>query len=159
MRYWSKAFILSLLFVVKFTFSFSQERPFVEWQVQKENISENETILTFSFVTEKGWSVYAINPDSLDMKISMTVNFIPNESYSLIEGLTVENAISKFDTDLDVNVSYFLEKGTLKQRVKRIKSGVIDVKINYMMIKQTSTVVGNSGMIFKGNDSLQVELK
>jgi len=124
-----KTSILITFFLAKFTCSFSQEKPIVEWQIQKDYISHDEIELTLSFVTEKGWTVYAINPDTLDMNLSIKVNFKPDDSYALVGELTQQNAINTFDKDLNLNISYFLEKGILKQRIKKYKPCSVNLKI------------------------------
>lgn len=138
---------------------FSQEKPIVEWKIQIVESNDPFVTLKFSFVTEKGWTIYAINPDSSDINISAKFFFSStNDSFSLIRNISSIDASSKFDEDLKQEVSYFLEKGTFEQKIMRKKSGVLKIEIHYTMFKETSTVIGFSGVLYKEKENFEVKL-
>lgn len=151
--------ICIFFYLGEITKAYTQERPIVEWQVIKTEIGNNEILLNFSFATEPGWSIYAINPDTTKFKITATMDFIKNENITKIGELTSSEAKTVYDKDLGINVSYFLEKGTFIQKIKKNNPCTVDFKIKYTMVKKTSTVVGEGAMLFRGDESFQVQLK
>ncbi|MES2518738.1 MAG: hypothetical protein V4585_11560 [Bacteroidota bacterium] len=150
----------TILFISFCHCAFPQNRPKVEWRVKKIENNKNDASLLFSFATEKGWTLYAINHDTLNMKISAKIKISPNdECYSLNGSLTASNAITKYDDDLDLNLSYFNETGVFSQPILVHKTCVVDVEIIYLISKQINTVAGDGGILYKMKDSMQVQLE
>ncbi|MDO3695073.1 protein-disulfide reductase DsbD family protein [Wenyingzhuangia sp. chi5] len=122
-----KIFLLMLLISC---LSFSQIHKPVTWETSVKKITETEYLLIFTAMIKKDWVLYSMNLPE-DGPLPTVFSFDKNADIQLLGKTTEEKGMSKYEEVFKMNVTYFKDKTTFKQRIKTSKkdfkiSGVID---------------------------------
>ena len=110
--------IVVLLSLLVFSLSsFSQIYDPVKWETSVDKISESEYDLIITASIEENWHVYSQNVPE-NGPIATSFNFEQNDSFQLVEDVVEEDGKTVFDPVFQMEIKYFEEKATFKQRVK-----------------------------------------
>ena len=77
----------------------------VTWDFSQSKISENEIELTFKAKIDSGWYVYS--QFAGEGPVSTEFTFIESQSFTLKDNVKEGDAITEFDPNFDVVLSYF----------------------------------------------------
>ena len=119
-----------LLFLLINYVSFSQIHKPVTWETSVEKISNTEYLLIFTANIKKDWILYSMNIPE-DGPLPTVFSFDKNADIKLLGKTTEEKGMTKYEEVFNMNVTYFKDKTTFKQRIQTSKktlkiSGVID---------------------------------
>lgn len=134
-----KAFFRNFIFVLNVIFPallFAQWHEPVTFKAESKKISDTEYDILFKLNIEEGWHVYSIirNPDCDDPKKDLTcpnateITFKKPEGYELVGKPTESTPIKEFDKVFEVNVLYFKNTATFKQRIKLTTDKTVNIK-------------------------------
>ncbi|MCH7535693.1 MAG: hypothetical protein IH948_08130, partial [Bacteroidetes bacterium] len=88
-----------------------------KWKIEQKEGS-NEAEIIFVATIDKGWHIYSrFIGDGLGEVIGTAFEFIPNDSYSLIDSTLEGEPLSKFDDALNIQVLYFKNQASFTQKV------------------------------------------
>ena len=119
------------LVMCSFITLFAQDNP-ISWSFSSEKNSNSEYTLMMTAVIEKPWHLYALDSDPV---FTTPTKFSFNESsdFSLIGNVEQPKPIVEHDEDLGIDLKYFGDEVTFKQKVKVTgKSPVVEGSIVYM---------------------------
>ncbi|MCF6347134.1 MAG: thioredoxin family protein [Flavobacteriaceae bacterium] len=110
-------YILSLFFVFTTTINAQIFEP-VKWQTSVEKVSESEFDLVVTATIDEGWHLYSQSIPE-DGPIPTTFSFKDVEGKYQLVGKTIEDkGHEEFDKVFEMNIKYFENKATFKQRIK-----------------------------------------
>jgi len=117
--------IILLLFLLVFSLSgFSQIHDPVKWSTSIEKISNSEFDLIISATIEDGWHLYSQNVPE-NGPIATTFSFESNDNYELVGKTQEEEGHTEFDPVFQMEIKYFEEKTTFRQRVKILSENAL----------------------------------
>lgn len=119
------------LVMCSFITLFAQDNP-ISWSFSSEKNSNSEYTLMMTAVIEKPWHLYALDSDPV---FTTPTKFSFNESsdFSIIGNVEQPKPIVEHDEDLGIDLKYFGDEVTFKQKVKVTgKSPVVEGSIVYM---------------------------
>ena len=88
----------------------------VEWSFSQNKISENEIELTFTAKIDSGWYVYSQYAG--EGPVSTEFTFSESESFILQDKVKEGKAITEFDPNFDVVLSYFKKEAVFTQLIQ-----------------------------------------
>ncbi|MBT8385079.1 MAG: protein-disulfide reductase DsbD N-terminal domain-containing protein, partial [Bacteroidia bacterium] len=90
----------------------------VKWSTTVEKISDSDFDLVIKATIDKGWHLYAQSiPD--DGPIPTTFSFVQQDhTFQLIGNPTEEKGVEDFDKVFEMNIKYFENSATFKQRIR-----------------------------------------
>ena len=133
-----KKILFLLLTFLAFAKGNSQILDPVKWTTKIEKKSENNYILTFNGVIEKGWHVYSqFTPDGGPLPLEVVFK---NQAgnYSLIGKAKESKTTTAFNDVFGVNEIYFEKKAQIQQEIslKNQNNLKIEVNLNYQVCKE-----------------------
>ncbi|MCA1752789.1 MAG: thioredoxin family protein [Flavobacteriales bacterium] len=124
-----KGLFTTLLFV--FTLAnaaFAQVYEPVSWSFSAGNIDPNHAELSFTAEIEEGWHVYALNLPSDEGPIATSFTFEESTHFSP-EGEPEQGKYkTSFDPNFGMDLNYFDNRATFKQRIKRSTANKFDAE-------------------------------
>lgn len=97
-------------------------------QVSKTTAKTGEEVdLIFNATINKNWYMYTTGFDPDCGPIPLTIELQPNDAFELVGELTAIRDSGKHDPIFDCDVRYFEEKGQLRQRIKILKPGSLQI--------------------------------
>ena len=116
-----------LLFTVFNTTLNGQILEPVKWSTTVEKISDSDFDLVIKATIDKGWHLYAQSiPD--DGPIPTTFSFQQQEDiFQLVGNPTEEKGVEDFDKVFEMNIKYFENSATFKQRIRVLTSDNIEI--------------------------------
>ena len=116
-----------LLFTVFNTTLNGQILEPVKWSTTVEKISDSDFDLVIKASIDKGWHLYAQSiPD--DGPIPTTFSFQQQEDiFQLVGNPTEEKGVEDFDKVFEMNIKYFENSATFKQRIRVLTSNNIEI--------------------------------
>lgn len=116
-----------LLFTVFNTTLNGQILEPVKWSTTVEKISDSDFDLVIKASIDKGWHLYAQSiPD--DGPIPTTFSFQQQEDiFQLVGNPTEEKGVEDFDKVFEMNIKYFENSATFKQRIRVLTSDNIEI--------------------------------
>jgi len=132
-------FILSLFFVFTTSIHAQIFEP-VKWETSVEKISESEFDLVVTATIDEGWHLYSQSiPD--DGPIPTTFSFKNVEGkYQLVGKTTEGKGHEEFDKIFEMDIKYFEDKETFKQRIRLLTDAkiTIDETVEFMVCDDAS---------------------
>ncbi len=132
-------YILSLFFVFTTTVQAQIFEP-VKWETSVEKISESEFDLVVTATIDEGWHLYSQSiPD--DGPIPTTFSFKGVDGkYELVGKTTEGKGHEEFDKVFEMNIKYFENKETFKQRINLLTNDkiTIDETVEFMVCNDTN---------------------
>ncbi len=132
-------YILSLFFVFTTTIIAQIFEP-VEWQTSVEKVSESEFDLIVTATIDKGWHLYSQTIPE-DGPIPTTFSFKDiDDKYQLIGKTTEGKGHKDFDKVFEMDIKYFENKATFKQRIRLLTNEKITITetVEFMVCDDTS---------------------
>ena len=116
-----------LLFTVFNTTLNGQILEPVKWSTTVEKVSDSDFDLVIKATIDKGWHLYAQSiPD--DGPIPTTFSFQQQEDiFQLVGNPTEEKGVEDFDKVFEMNIKYFENSATFKQRIRVLTSDNIEI--------------------------------
>jgi DsbC/DsbD-like thiol-disulfide interchange protein len=110
----------------------------VTWSYLAKKTSAREVTLYIKANIEQGWHVYAQNIPKGD-RIQTSFIFKSSSGYQIIGSTIQPKPVTKFEKNLDVNVSYYEKSVIFQQKVKLKKSAPLTVKgeVEFMVCDDT----------------------
>jgi len=104
----------------------------VKWSYASKIISGTSAILYFKADIEDGWHIYSVNQRSGGpLKTSFT--YVKPKDYTLIGTPLEPTPLTHFDQTFGINVLYFTNTVTFRQKVKIINKNImVKGKLRYM---------------------------
>ena len=110
--------ILALLsFLLIFTASYSQIYDPVKWSTSVEKISDTDYDLLINATIEDKWHLYSQNVPE-DGPIPTSFNFEQTDKFELVGETLEEEGITVNDPVFNMEIKYFENSATFKQRIK-----------------------------------------
>jgi len=137
-----KALFSTLLLLLAFFFTANSQilQP-VKWSFDSKKINNEEFELILKVDIDKGWHVYGTEfHDSGPIPTSF--KFKPSEDYELVGKLDIPKAVTSYDKEFKMDVSYFSDNAKFKQRVK-MKSDKpfrVDIEIEHQACNDRSCI-------------------
>ena len=132
-------YILTVFFAFTVTVKAQIFTP-VKWQTSVEKVSESEFDLVVTATIDEGWHLYSQSiPD--DGPIPTTFSFAAVEGkYQLIGNTTEDKGHEEFDNVFEMNIKYFEDKATFKQRINILTNDKLDITetVEFMVCDDTS---------------------
>jgi len=132
-------YILTVFFAFTVTVKAQIYNP-VKWQTSVEKVSESEFDLVVTATIDAGWHLYSQSiPD--DGPIPTTFSFAAVEGkYQLIGKTTEDKGHEEFDNVFEMNIKYFEDKATFKQRINILTNDKLDITetVEFMVCDDTS---------------------
>ena len=132
-------YILTVFFAFTVTVKAQIYNP-VKWQTSVEKVTESEFDLVVTATIDSGWHLYSQSiPD--DGPIPTTFSFAAVEGkYQLIGKTTEGKGHEEFDNVFEMNIKYFEDKATFKQRINLLTNDKIDIAetVEFMVCDDTS---------------------
>ncbi len=117
-------YLLFLFFSISF---FSQIEDPVKWSTSVKKVSETEYVLISKATIEKGWHLYSqYLPDDGPIKTSFEFNDV-NKDIVLVGKSLEDEGVEGFDPTFEMNIKYFSEEATFKQKIKLTKANITKV--------------------------------
>ncbi|MDO9595136.1 MAG: cytochrome c biogenesis protein CcdA [Lutibacter sp.] len=134
-----KKIFLLLAFFALVNSSFAQIHDPVKWSTSTEKISETEYDLIVTATIEAKWHLYSQNVPA-DGPIPTSFSFKTSPDYKLIGKTTEEKGVSSYDPVFEMQIKYFENKATFKQRIKVLseKSFKIAGTVEFMVCDDAS---------------------
>ena len=128
-----------LMLLISYT-CFSQIHKPVTWETSVKKITETEYQLIFTANIQKDWHLYSMKvPENGPLPTLFT--FDKDSDYKLMGTMIEEKGITKYDETFEMNVTYFNNKTTFKQRIKTAQKELnITGTIDYMSCNSESCV-------------------
>ncbi|NRF40156.1 protein-disulfide reductase DsbD N-terminal domain-containing protein [Pedobacter foliorum] len=110
----------------------------VTWSYLAKKTSAKEATLYIKANIEQGWHVYAQNIPKGD-GIQTNFSFKSNSDYKVIGKTAQPKPVTKFDKNLDLNVSYYENSVVFQQKVTLKKNAPLTVKgeVEFMVCDDT----------------------
>ncbi|MDP2067690.1 MAG: cytochrome c biogenesis protein CcdA [Lutibacter sp.] len=133
-----KIFFL-LAFFALVNSSFAQIHDPVKWSTSTQKISETEYDLIVTATIEAKWHLYSQNVPA-DGPIPTSFSFKTSPDFKLIGKTTEEKGVSSYDPVFEMQIKYFENKATFKQRIKVLsdKSFKIAGTVEFMVCDDAS---------------------
>jgi thiol:disulfide interchange protein DsbD len=133
-----KIFFL-LAFFALVNSSFAQIHDPVKWSTSTQKISETEYDLIVTATIEAKWHLYSQNVPA-DGPIPTSFSFKTIPDFKLIGKTTEEKGVSSYDPVFEMQIKYFENKATFKQRIKVLseKSFKIAGTVEFMVCDDAS---------------------
>ncbi len=97
-------------------------------EVSKNAVKTGEEIdLVFNATINKNWYMYTTGFDPDCGPIPLTIDLQANDAFELVGKLTAVGDLSKHDANFDCDVRYVEGKGQLRQRIKVLKPGPLQI--------------------------------
>lgn len=112
------------------------EKP-VTWAYVAKKVSKTEAIIYIKANIEDGWHIYSqhVKPGG-PSKTEFT--FAPSKDFTLVGKTTEPKAISYYDKNFNMNVSYFGNGVTFQQKIKLNKATTsVKAKVEFMVCNDT----------------------
>jgi thiol:disulfide interchange protein len=90
----------------------------VSWTFSLEEHGDGFAVLSLKADIDPGWHVYATELPSDDGPIATSIEFTPSPDYSLDGKLIEQEYITKFDPNFDMELNFYDNEATFKQKVK-----------------------------------------
>ena len=134
-----KKIFLLLAFFALVNSSFAQIHDPVKWSTSTQKISETEYDLIVTATIEAKWHLYSQNVPA-DGPIPTSFSFKTSPDYKLIGKTTEEKGVSSYDPVFEMQIKYFENKATFKQRIKVLseKSFKIAGTVEFMVCDDAS---------------------
>lgn len=119
--------------------SFAQIHDPVKWSTSIQKISETEYDLIVTATIEAKWHLYSQNVPA-DGPIPTSFSFKTSPDFKLIGKTTEEKGVSSYDPIFEMQIKYFENKATFKQRIKVLsdKSFKIAGTVEFMVCDDAS---------------------
>ncbi|MDO9037853.1 MAG: cytochrome c biogenesis protein CcdA, partial [Lutibacter sp.] len=119
--------------------SFAQIHDPVKWSTSTQKISETEYDLIVTATIEAKWHLYSQNVPA-DGPIPTSFSFKTSPDFKLIGKTTEEKGVSSYDPVFEMQIKYFENKATFKQRIKVLseKSFKIAGTVEFMVCDDAS---------------------
>ena len=91
----------------------------IKWETELKMVSEHEAEIVFNATIDAGWHLYSTDiPDGGPTPATITME--TTEGVELNGGLTPASEITReFDSMFEMELTYFVDKGTFVQRKRR----------------------------------------
>lgn len=123
---------ICLLLLLITSLGHSQILKPVTWETSIKKINQTEYLIEFTAQIKKDWHLYSMNISD-DGPLPTLFSFDKNEDFSLVGKMTEEKGITEFDEIFNMNIKYFKNSTTFKQRIKTKNSTlIITGNIDYM---------------------------
>ncbi|MDO9136524.1 MAG: cytochrome c biogenesis protein CcdA [Lutibacter sp.] len=134
-----KKIFLLLAFFALVNSSFAQIHDPVKWSTSTQKISETEYDLIVTATIEAKWHLYSQNVPA-DGPIPTSFSFKTSPDFKLIGKTTEEKGVSSYDPVFEMQIKYFENKATFKQRIKVLseKSFKIAGTVEFMVCDDAS---------------------
>jgi hypothetical protein len=126
-RYFFALFILTIAQI-----GFSQTSGSIaKWETQTDSL---QTTLEFKTTIQNGWHLYSQFLVG-DGPIPTTFTFNPNDHLVLEGKVSEENAKTTYDSNFDMNISYFEGTSVFRQKINKVsdKGTIISGTIEFMV--------------------------
>ena len=120
-----KLLLLFTLFTVSFT-CFAQIYDPIKWATSVEKVSDTEYNLISKATLEPNWHLYSQNVPE-DGPIPTNFIYEPSDDYQLIGTTTEEEGHTEFDGVFNMEIKYFENKATFKQRIKVVNNAAFKI--------------------------------
>ena len=145
--------LIFTLFVGAFS-AFAQISDPTSWTFSREKTGDNEYTLTFKATIQPGWTVYSINtPEGGPMPTSITIEEI-GKGVELVGKPEESEPHKKHDDVFGVDVLYFTDTYTVKQKIKVTDSGITSVNgsVEFQACQEGACVPGTKDFTIKLED-------
>ncbi|WP_442265286.1 cytochrome c biogenesis protein CcdA [Tenacibaculum sp. ZS6-P6] len=116
---------------------FSQILDPVKWKTKTEKISDNEYYLISTATIDDGWHLYAQDIPKGGPRPTI-FSFTPNDSYELMGKTSEEKGITEDDKVFKMQIKYFANKATFKQKIRLLKEDAkIEANVQFMVCNDT----------------------
>jgi len=134
-----KKIFLLLAFFTLVNSSFAQIYDPVKWSTSTQKISETEYDLIVTATIEAKWHLYSQNVPA-DGPIPTSFSFKKSADFKVVGKTSEEKGISSFDPVFEMEIKYFENKATFKQRIKVLseKSFKIAGTVEFMVCDDAS---------------------
>ena len=124
---------------------FSQILKPVKWNTSVEKITDTEYNLVFTAMIDEDWHLYALDIPN-NGPIPTSFGFDKTSKYRLIGEVSQEEGITVYDETFKMEVTYFINKTTFKQRIKKAitEKIILSGNINYMSCTEEKCIPSNS---------------
>lgn len=125
-----KKICLFLVFVS--SLGYTQILKPVTWDTSVKKINQTEYLIEFTAQIEKDWHLYSMNLAD-DGPLPTLFTFDKDDDFTLVGKMSEEKGITEFDKTFNMNITYFKNSTTFKQRIKTTQSTlIITGTIDYM---------------------------
>ncbi len=125
--------VFFLLVTLISSLSFSQVFNPVNWKTDVEKISNSEYNLVITATIDEGWHLYSQNVPKGGPRETIFI-YKPNDNFELIGSTSEENSITEFDNTFKMQIKFFAEKATFKQRIKLLTTKTkIEAEVQFMV--------------------------
>jgi DsbC/DsbD-like thiol-disulfide interchange protein len=112
-----KKLLLVLLVMFAGRGAFAQIESRVSWAYAAKKVSATEAVVLLKATIDDGWHIYSLNvKDGGPIKTSF--KFTPSKEFTLVGKPTEPAAITKYEKNFGMNVSYFENSVVFQQKVK-----------------------------------------
>lgn len=133
----NKLVLTCSLVLFSITAAFAQYESPVTWSYFAKKVNATSAEVYIKANIDEGWHLYSqfLKPGGPN---KTKISFSPSKDFSLVGTTTEPKAITYFDKNFKMNVSYFADQVVFKQKVKlNAKTTVIKGKIEYMVCDDT----------------------
>lgn len=133
-----KIFFLLALFALVNS-SFAQIHDPVKWSTSTQKISETEYDLIVTATIEAKWHLYSQNVPA-DGPIPTSFSFKKSADFKVVGKTSEEKGVSSYDPVFEMQIKYFENKATFKQRVKINNSNAFKIsgEVEFMVCDDAS---------------------
>jgi len=104
----------------------------VKWSYASKVIDKTSAILYFKADIEDGWHIYSVNQVS-GGPVKTSFTYVKSKDYTLIGTPQEPSPLTHFDQTFGMNVLYFTNTITFRQKVKIInKNAIVKGQLRYM---------------------------
>lgn len=134
-----KKIFLLLAFFTLVNSSFAQIHDPVKWSTSVEKISDSEYDLIVKATIEAKWHLYSQNVPA-DGPIPTSFSFKTSPDFKLVGKISEEKGHTVHDPVFDMEIKYFENKATFKQRIKIINSNAFKIlgEVEFMVCDDSS---------------------
>lgn len=100
----------------------------IKWSYSVNKLENNEAELIFKAKIQKGWHLYSQFLSRDDGPIATSFNFETSTKYELIGKVAEGKAITEYDSNFDMDLNYFKDKATFKQKIKLLSDVPFEIK-------------------------------
>jgi cytochrome c biogenesis protein CcdA/thioredoxin-related protein len=106
----------------------------VKWTYSVERHDDENATLSFTAKIDKGWHIYAQELQSDEGPIATSFSFESSKNYLLSGKVLEEKYITHYDPNFEMDLNYFENKATWRQKIKISTAGAFEVKgeLTYM---------------------------
>ena len=145
--------LIFTLFMGAFS-AFAQISDPTSWTFSQEKTGDNEYTLTFKATIQPGWTVYSINtPEGGPMPTSISIEEV-GKGVELVGAPVESEPHKKHDDVFKVDVLYFADTYTVKQKIKVTDPGVTAVtgSVEFQACQEGACVPGSKDFTIKLED-------